>query len=301
MSRQSRAGRGGHWTAVVVAVLWVALAASPTRAYFERVVTSARIVGLGNSFVSIADDPSAILVNPAGLALISRTSALATYNRPYGVSELNESFASVAIAMPGGVLGVSWHHVGLRGALTENLISVAFARHLISTTQDASLSIGVTVDLARAEAEATALSDNVFTGSVGVLLRPFPMIGIGYSLRNVVEGDVHLLEGGPGTRLRRQQSWGLSYKWADRVTVSVDRNQTAIGEWRNHGGLEILLHPNLVLRGGVDSPHVSGGFGVLWRAVRVDLAMSSHRHLGSTYVLSVSFLPKVKNPYAQKP
>jgi hypothetical protein len=279
----------------------VCLAAATAHAYFERAVTSARTVALGGAFVGVADDPSALTVNPAGLALSRRVGALATYDIPFGVSQLNETYAAAAVPVGRNTIGASWHYFGLSGALSENLVSVAIARHLIATTQDASLSVGASVDWYRAAADATGESDDVLTGGVGVLLRPFPIIGIGYTIRDVVEGDVHLLSGGPGTSIRRKQAWGLSYRWENRVTLSLERRQTAEREWRNHAGLEIITHPSLLLRGGVDGRHATGGFGVLWRGIRLDVAVASHEGLGATYVLSIAYLPKVKSPYARKP
>jgi hypothetical protein len=286
---------------VICAALLLVCSARGAYAYFERVVPSARTAALGGAFTAVADDPTAVLSNPAGLALIRRTSALATYDRPYGVADIDETYASAAFPSRAGVLGASWHYLGLQGAMSENLISVALARHLISTTQDASLSVGLSLDFARVAADATGSSDNIVTGGFGVLLRPFPMIGIGYSVRNLRQGDLHLLDGGPGTRLFRQQAWGFSYKWHDRVTLVLERRQAADKQWRNHAGLEIVTHPNLHLRGGVDGRYLTGGFGILWRSIRLDVAMASHEMLGSTYVLSIGYMPKVKDPYAQMP
>jgi hypothetical protein len=287
--------------AALALAVGVVCCAAQARAYFERVVPSARTTALGGAFVAIANDPSAVLSNPAGLALIPRTSGLATYERPFGVSDVDAGNACAAVPSRAGVLGASWHYLGLRGALSENLVSVAFARHLISTTQDASLSVGLSLDFARVAADATGRSDNFVTGGFGVLLRPFPMIGMGYSVRNLREGDLHLLDGGPGTPMLRQQAWAFSYKWHDRVTLIVERRQDAARQWRNHAGLEIVTHPNLHLRGGADGRHLTAGFGVLWRGIRLDVAMAAHDLLGSTYVLSIGYLPKVKDPYAQSP
>ena len=287
--------------AIALACAVVCGGAGPAGAYFERVVTSGRNVALGGAFTGVADDPTAILVNPAGLALMSRAGVLATYNQPFNVSGLGASFAAGAVPLgKSSAIGASWHYLGLRDALSENLLSLAYARHLIATSQDASLSIGASVDLMRASAAADGRSDNLFTGGLGILLRPFPSIGMGYSVRNLVTGDIHLLDGGPGTSVRRQQAWGLSIKWNSRVSLDLDRRQDAAGEWHDHAGVEIIAHPNLHLRAGMDGRHATAGFGVLWRGVRADIGVASHAHLGATYVFSIAWLPKVVNPYARR-
>jgi len=273
----------------------------PSHAYFESVVLSARNTALGGAFVSIADDPTAVVVNPAGLTLMSLAGGLATYNQPFNVTGLDGGFAAAAIPLKkAGVLGASWHHLGLQGAVAENLITVAFARNLVATSQDASLSIGLSVDYMRASADRLGSSDDLLTGGFGVLLRPFPSIGLAYAMRNVRRGDIHLLEGGPGTDVKRQQAWGLAVKWHNRVAVNVERSQAATGEWRNHAGVEVIAHPNLHVRGGMDGRFVTGGFGVLLRGIRADVAVSSHDRLGASYVFTIGYLPKAKHPYAQQ-
>jgi hypothetical protein len=289
--------------ALINAAAFAACVALPglSHAHFEAVVLSARNTALGGAFVSVADDPTAVLVNPAGLTLTTRAGGLATYNQPFNVTGLDGGFAAAAVPVKkAGVLGASWHHLGLQGAMAENLITVAFARNLVATSQDASLSVGLSVDYLRASADRFGSSDDLLTGGFGVLLRPFPSIGMGYAMRNARRGDIHLLEGGPGTEVNRQQAWGLAVHWHNRVAVNVERGQAATGEWRNHAGVEVIAHPNLHLRGGVDGRFVTGGFGVLWQGIRADVAVSSHDRLGATYVFTIGYLPKAKHPYAQR-
>jgi hypothetical protein len=50
----------------------------PARAYFEHALLSARTAALGGAFVAIADDPSAVVDNAAGLTGIPSASFLFT-------------------------------------------------------------------------------------------------------------------------------------------------------------------------------------------------------------------------------
>jgi hypothetical protein len=67
---------------IALAAFLVCAAASRTHAHFEGALLSARTAALGGSFTAIADDPSAVTENPAGLSGITRTTLLATYQRP---------------------------------------------------------------------------------------------------------------------------------------------------------------------------------------------------------------------------
>ncbi len=296
-----RACRRIVFSAIIICLL--VLAAGDSLAHFERIVTSARNEALGNSFVAVADDPTAILSNPAGLALSDTLGIVVTYHNPYGLSQIKSGYGAIALPTRAGVFGLSFHYLGLEDGLMESVWSLGWARNIISNSQDASLSIGLTLDYMGASAPAlpdwNSHSDRLLTGGAGVLLRPFAMIGIGYSVRNLVSGELDLYEGGLATSVRTQQSWGLSYKWQDRVRLSLERRQDTEKIWRNHAGLEIDTHPNLHLRAGINRTSLTGGFGVLFRDMRVDVGVVSHDRLGPTYVFSIGFLPKVKRSYVR--
>jgi len=288
------------WLAVIASLCaW----AKPAPAYFDRLVLSARNVGTGQSYVAVADDPAATVLNPAGLVQLRAFGFLSTYNRPYGVDGLNQGYVSAAQPFSFGSFGVSWYHIGLSGATSENLISVAFGRDLIRTTQDASLSVGVSLDLAIVDVQGQfAGSQTVVTGGVGVLFRPFPVVGLGYNMGNIVEGDFDFVPGGGNTELKRTHTIGLSYFWHNRVTASAETERGMDGVWHNRAGVEVTLSPNLYARGGVDGRYAGGGIGVWWKGVTVDVGYTSHQYLGGSYVLSVSYSPAKKGlPYAQVP
>ena len=158
------------------------LSVRPSLAYFERFFISTRTFSLGGAFVALADDPSAAVLNPAGLTQLSSAGFLASYVRPYDVSDLEEHYIAAAVPTSIGAFGVSWHRFGLRDVTSEDLITLAYGRDYIRTSQDASLSFGGSVDIARVDIRDTYnASKTVVSGSAGVLLQPFPIIGLGYS------------------------------------------------------------------------------------------------------------------------
>jgi hypothetical protein len=247
---------------------------------------------MGGAFVGLANDPAALFVNPAGLAENPAVSFLSGFQKPYGVTDLNEGFAGAAYRTPFGVIGGAWHYLGLRDVVSENLVTIAFARDLVRNTQDASLSLGASIDLAAVSAAPLGTSETALSGGLGVLLRPFPVIGIGYSVRNLVESEFDLEPGRPGgATLRRVQAWGISYTWHQTVTLTAETRQSQAqgGRWQNRGGLEIVAHPMLRVRGGMDGRHAAGGFGVAVRGIAFDVAVLSHERLGITYVFSLGY------------
>jgi hypothetical protein len=228
-------------------------------------------------------------------------SFLTTYQKPYGLEDLDEGYAAAAIPFKYGVVGLSWHHLGMKDALKEDLLTLAFGRDLIHNTQDASLSVGASLDLARVSTVTPGTAKNVVTGGLGVLLRPFPAVGIGYAVGNLSEGTFDLFPGGGSTKLARTQAWGLTLRWHNRVILSVERKKDSGGEWRDHAGVEVVMTRSLRLRSGLSGRYAVAGLGILWQGLSVDVGTASHEYLGSTYIVSLGYeLPKQKGPNGQK-
>ncbi|HEX5132192.1 MAG TPA: hypothetical protein VFX92_06885 [Candidatus Krumholzibacteria bacterium] len=284
--------------AAAIAAAWTGVC----HAYFENALLSARTASLGGAFVALADDPSAAVDNPAGMAGIYAPSFLFTYQRPYGVAGLNEGFVAAVIPVRVVTLGAGWFHRGLDGALSEDRLTVSAARDLKRTSEDASLSVGVAVDVARVSASAGFDDAATAVGAgASVLLRPFAFIGIGYNARSLNQPDIDLVAGGGVTALRREQALGLSYYWQDRLTVTVETHESADGSWRPRGGFELQVSNHLALRGGIDGTRAAAGFGAGWHGVELDAAMRSHETLGASYLLSVRYSrPRPEVPYGTR-
>lgn len=265
-------------------------AGSPAAAHFDAPTLSSRTVALGGAFVSVADDPTAVFINAAALTQTRRFSVLSTYNRPYGLSDVDEGYVALSAQVPYGALGVSWYHRGLRDALSEDMFTVGFGHDLARTAQDASLSVGASVDIIRVAASGPFdATTTAATLGLSILLRPFAPIGIGYAVRNVNEATLHLVDGGVGSDLNRKHTFGFSYHWDNRVVASFDRAQESDGEWRNHAGIELNLADHLALRSGLDGRSASLGLGVGWSDMTVDLGVAAHELLGESYVITVGY------------
>ena len=286
---------------VCALAILVASGASPAWAHFEGALLSSRTASLGGAFVALADDPSATVDNPAGLSGILQPALLATYQRPYGVDGLDESFAAVSIPAKWVTVGAAWFHRGLDGALSEDRVTLSLARDLKRTSEDASLSIGASVDYAMASASDPIDSDDNAVGfGAGVLLRPFSFIGMGYSIRNINEPSLNLVEGGSDTPLARTQAFGISYYWQQRLTVTAELFENVHSSWHSRGGVELKLGPHVMLRGGLEAANAAAGVGITWRSVGFDAAYLSHDALGQSYVVTLRYMRREPaRPYGQ--
>jgi hypothetical protein len=277
---------------LALAALFVCAAAPRAHAHFEGALLSARTAALGGSFTAIADDPSAVVENPAGLSGITRTTLLATYQRPYGIEGLDEGFVAVAVPVRWVSLGASWFHRGLDDALSEDRVTLALARDIKRTSEDASLSIGVGVDFATVSAQgALDGSDQAFALNAGVLLRPFSFIGMGYRIQNINQPALDVVSGGGTTELKRAQAFALSYYWQERLIVTAELFQDVgfDSSWQSRGGIELRVGRYVSLRGGLVDAHASAGVGLTWRTVGFDAAFRSHDSLGESYVVTLRY------------
>jgi hypothetical protein len=274
------------------------LAATSARAYFEGALLSSRTASMGGAFVAIADDPSAIVDNPAGLSGLTQPALLATYLRPYGVDGLDEGFIAVTVPVRWVSAGVAWYHRGLQDALSEDRITFSFAHDLKRTSEDASLSVGVSVDVDAVSAKETIdANDTAVSFGAAVLLRPFAFIGLGYNIRNINQPSIDLVAGGGDTPLERAQTVGLSYYWENRLTATVETFEEA-SSWHTRGGLELKVGPHLVLRGGLDGANAAAGMGILWRSVGFDAGFLSHEALGESYIVTFRYARRAPaDPY----
>jgi hypothetical protein len=284
--------------AVIVSVGLMVARAEMAHAYFERMVLSARIASMGGASVSVADDPSAVRDNAAGLSGIASLSLLSTYDRPYGVDNINEGYLSAVTPLSRLSAGISWFHRGVTDASSEDLVTLAIARDLKRTSEDASLSIGANVDFARVSTQAEqSEAKSAVTFGVSMLLRPFSFIGLGYSIHNIIEPSFDLIEGGGDTKLARAQALGLSYYWQQRLLATVEGRQDAEGDWRTRGGLEVRIENHVFLRGGLDESRVTAGAGIAARGFTVDLGMASNDDIGATYLFTLRWARPVASPY----
>lgn len=279
----------------------LAISSAPADAYFERLSISSRAVSLGGAFVAVADDASAVVINPAGLTQVSSLSFLSSFDQPYSISDLQEHFLAAAIPSRFGTIGLSWHRFALRDVMSEDLVTIAFGRDYIRTSQDASLSFGGSVDIARvAHSDTYTESKTVVTGSLSVLLRPFPIIGIGYSIRNLGQPSFDWLPGDGRTNLKMTQTFGLAYHWQRSAVILYEHMRGQDGEWADRFGIEVNAGKDLRIRGGLSDGEVSGGMGVEVSTVVFDVGVTGHDALGLTYYVSIgASLPSdaTKDPY----
>jgi hypothetical protein len=178
----------------------------------------------------------------------------------------------------------------LEDVTAEDLFTISFGRDLIRTSQDASLSIGAGIDIHNVSysgAENLNDSKTKLSGSLGVLLRPFQMIGFGYTVRNIGEPAFDFSAGGGITPVEMTHALGIAYHWNEVCSIIYERERGQNGTWQDRFGVEVFAGKTLRMRAGLAGSDITGGLGVVISRLTIDAGVKAHEVLGTTYLVSV--------------
>lgn len=255
---------------------------------------SARAMGLGGSFVSLADEPLGMVWNPAGMTQLSRNEVFLETSRYFEGTALN----TISFAVPGSkypTLGLS----------VLNLRSDEFQRtndvnhdlgtfregetaYVLSASHNVHSRISVGANLRVIHQSIDEFSATGMGIDLGVMAQASETVRVGLSAANL---------GGPNLELRETKE---TYPNQLRGGVAVDLLQgrgmiTAevekIGDLRTNlrGGGEFELSPTITLRAGFDGSSPAGGFTVnLPQDLRLDYGTGNH-DLGMIHRFSLSW------------
>ena len=274
--------------------------------------TGARPLGMGRTFVGVADDANAIEWNPAGIASFQYLCAVAGFNREFwGISGDNIGTGYVGIANQYRDLfayGVSWRYF-FSDVYSENHFKIAFARRFGWKNKGFlgkhPLSLGLAIRLQNTgynednfvdnpDEPVSIRDDNVFANGTskwgfsldaGVLFKLTKKIALGVSASNILQPNMSLENSSDG-KTSMQLRFGASYAFNRDFLVAAD------GRYFNEGSAVISPHfgvekwfykHSIAIRGGYDMDFRDGvspdelTFGLGWRlnkewALQIDYA-----------------------------
>jgi long-subunit fatty acid transport protein len=300
--RQTRARR--FWIAAsliigVVAGLTLmsrpALAAWNAGSYLKFGI-GARPLGMGNSFVAVADDATAIYWNPAGLIQADDHQAFLSYADRFGLG-IKEQSGGIALRWRDrfrvgfGVIHSSINDIKSTSELDERgrpivdgtvsdaqmalMFSSAFRIHEIFT-------IGVTVKLLSHELARRV--SNGYGVDFGWLLRPLDNLTFGLNAQNInrprMKWRVHQEH---FDRIPANFKFGGAYvALPSRLTLSADLNVPDFGDITFNSGAEYSPLDQLTLRGGLANTDLATGATFQLDRVGIDYAFQNHE-LGATH------------------
>ena len=88
----------------------------------------ARSLGMGNAFVALSDETSAIFHNPSGLAKINEYSLIASMQNIYGIPDLSNNMIAISFPTPYLKTGLAIQQINLVNTYTEQIIYLSVAK-----------------------------------------------------------------------------------------------------------------------------------------------------------------------------
>lgn len=268
---------------------------------FLKLGVGARAMGMGSAYVAIADDPSAVYWNPAGLAAVTKTQVTAMHNE--WIQDFRQEFVAVGAKAGPGSLGIGFSgfyadelerrddtgvllgHFGFNDIAITGAYGMRVAKGL-----DAGLALRYVREMIDA-VDATAL-----TGDLGARYGLSDTgVSFGAAIQNVGGDAKFESEEFP---LPRTYRLGAAFtrpiaKWNGSGTLSAEYRQARADDGRFHLGGELVYKQLLAVRAGAkfgyDDEDFSFGLGLKkdWFAFDYALLPLSS-DLGTSHFISVT-------------
>lgn len=260
----------------------------------------ARALAMGGAFVAVADDATASLWNPAGLALLDDTRLAGMSTDLYGLGITHQYVGAVTTFANLGI-GLGWERASIAGQLIDGgvlgsaftWVEQAIIGSLATNVMDIAM-VGANVKYYMAD---SGLGDSAqgFGFDLGLLVSLGDMFVIGINAMDLGGTPIDW-DGGASDTVSGLYKAGLAMKLADDkliLAADVDFDGLDIGD--THVGVEFQLIDELALRGGVvltnnfQDYYFAVGAGINVAGLYVDAAYVLEESIGNTLVLSAEF------------
>jgi len=261
----------------------------------------ARALAMGGAFVAVADDATAVVWNPAGLASLSDTRLAGMSTDLYGLGITHQYVGAVTTFANLGI-GLGWERAAIDGQLVEAGGTLGGAFTWMENAIIGSLATNV-MDIAMAGANVkyymadSGLGDTAsgFGFDLGLLVSLGDMFVIGVNAMDLAGSSIDWA-GGTTDVVSGLYKAGMAMKLADGqfiLATDIDFNGTDLGN--THVGMEFQVIDELALRAGVvltdsfQDYYFAVGAGINVAGLYVDAAYILEETLGNTLVLSAEF------------
>jgi hypothetical protein len=261
----------------------------------------ARALAMGGAFVAVADDATAALWNPAGLAHLADTRLAGMSTDLFGMGITHQYVGAVTTFANLGI-GLGWERASIDGQIVDGAgdpgnaftwVEQAIVGSLATNVMDIAM-VGANVKYYLADS-GLGDSGSGFGFDLGLLVSLGDMFVIGVNAMDLAGSSI-AWDGGTTDVVSGLYKAGLAMKLADGrlvLAADVDFDGSDLGD--THVGVEFQLIDELALRGGVvltndfQDYYFSVGAGINVAGLYVDAAYVLEESLGNTLVLSAEF------------
>ena len=253
-------------------------------ANFIGMNNGARALGMGNAFVALSDEATAIFYNPAGLARINQFHLIASRQDFYGLSDLYNDMVAISFPTPLFRTGVAVQKINLVDTYSEQIFYLSVAS--IIRLKDIPIRFGTSLkyESAKVKNYDNAETPANFDLDLGILIDLSENIFLGYSTKHLFEPKFKFIS--DSDKLEQKHLAGICYKWRNSVNFLADYIWgNSDSQWNL--GSEIWFHDVFAARLGMINEKLTAGFGVKTKNWSADGAVLAHEQLGSTYRISL--------------
>ncbi len=259
----------------------------------QELGAGARALSLGSAYVAMADDPSAVFWNPAGLEFIPRVS-LSLFHTQLGISGLSYDFIGFAYpTLQFGTIGVGYSRIGVDNIpvsdvfgqiVDENFtfdyseIYIAYAKKIFW-----GLTPGFTFKVHRQSFSFNGQDNSAFGLDGGLLYRPraedglLSNLSVGFHFQNLIKPEINFSAN--SDTLPKKLSIGVMKGFpvglAGKLNLLFSYDQVTGEGGSIHTGAEYSFRDRGTIRVGYDRDVPSFGAGIQYKFVNIDYAFGS--------------------------
>jgi len=261
----------------------------------------ARALAMGGAFVAVADDATAMLWNPAGLAQLNDTRIGGMSTDLFGMG-ITHQFVGAVTTFANFGIGLGWERASVAGQVVDE---DGIAGDMFTWNEQAILGTLATniMDIGLAGANVkyymadSGLGDTAdgFGFDLGLLVNLGDMFAIGVTATDLGGTTVNWVDGSQDVVSGLYKA-GMAMKLVDGMLVlaaDMDFDGTDLGD--AHVGMEFNIIKELALRGGVvltngfQDYYFAVGAGINVAGLYVDAAYMLEETIGNTLILSAEF------------
>ncbi|HEY6160158.1 MAG TPA: hypothetical protein VI112_03015, partial [Bacteroidia bacterium] len=234
-----------------------------------------------NASVTLSDAWSTFN-NQAGLGFMKNIAVGTYYEDRFMLKQLSSKAFAFALPVPGGTFGLSYSSFGY-SAYSENKYGLAFGKSF-----GENISAGIQMDYLTTHIIENYGSKGTLVAEAGMQFKVLKKLTMGVHVYNLTRSKLADYD---NERVPTVMRLGLTYKFSDKVFVSVETEKDMDRKSVLKAGAEYMVAKVLYIRAGIASnPSLSCfGFGLNLKGFKIDITATYHSVLGFTPQMGLGY------------